>query len=184
MRFNFCLTHANLSSQFRDINIGYYVTQILDAVCNAYHEEDCLLLQTFCDFLKDLSIESRYREELEKSITLEFIQQIFLVLDFSQGNYLIRKLFQQMLNSSYSILNLNIYVFYFPIGNNRANELMYRFAREAMPLYAGNIHSLFEVRRRLEYRESKLKGLIKLDSKSSYLLIFIIDNCANSGCKT
>ena len=67
---------------------------------------------------------------------------------------------------------------------------MYRFAREAMPLYAGNIHSLFEVRRRLEYRESKLKGkgslimLIKLDSKSSYLLIFIIDNCANSGCKT
>ena len=85
LRFNFCLTQANLSSQFRDINIGYYVTQILDAVCHAYNEEDCLLLQTFCDFLKDLSNESRYRIDLEKSITLEFIQQIFLVLDCSQG---------------------------------------------------------------------------------------------------
>ena len=87
LRFNFCLTQANLSSQFRDINIGYYVTQILDAVCHAYNEEDCLLLQTFCDFLKDLSNESRYRIDLEKSITLEFIQQIFLVLDCSQGNF-------------------------------------------------------------------------------------------------
>ena len=85
LRFNFCLTQANLSSQFRDIKIGYYVTQILDAVCHVYNEEDNILLQTFCDFLKDLSNESRYRDDLEKSITLEFIQQIFLVLDYSQG---------------------------------------------------------------------------------------------------
>ena len=85
LRFNFCLTQANLSSAFRDINIGYYVTQILDAVCHVYSEEDSLLLQTFCDFLKELSKEPRYREELGRSITLEFIQQIFLVLDCSQG---------------------------------------------------------------------------------------------------
>ena len=32
------------------------------------------------------------------------------------------------------------------IGCNRANELIFRFAREAMSLYAGDIHSLLEVR--------------------------------------
>ena len=88
LRFNFCLTQANLSSQSGDINIGYYVTQLLDAVCHAYNEEDCLLLQTFCDFLKELSNETRYREDLIRSITLEFIQQIFLVLDCSQGIFI------------------------------------------------------------------------------------------------
>ena len=31
-------------------------------------------------------------------------------------------------------------------GCNRANELIFRFAREAMSLYAGDIHSLLEVR--------------------------------------
>ena len=30
-------------------------------------------------------------------------------------------------------------------GSNRANELIFRFAREALALYAGDIHSLLEV---------------------------------------
>jgi len=86
LRFNFCLSQANLSGQIStEINIGYYVTQILDAVCQVYSEEDCLLLQTFCDFLKDLGNETRYRKDLEHSIKLEFIQQLFLVQDCSQG---------------------------------------------------------------------------------------------------
>ena len=85
LRFNFCLTQANLSSQFRNITVGYYVTQILDAICHVYGEEDCLLLQTFCEFFKDLGNETRYREDLERSINLHFMQQIFLVLDYSQG---------------------------------------------------------------------------------------------------
>ena len=79
-----CWTGPN-STPIWAINIGYYVTQILDAVCQVYSEEDCLLLQTFCDFLKDLGNETRYRKDLEHSIKLEFIQQLFLVQDCSQG---------------------------------------------------------------------------------------------------
>ena len=33
----------------------------------------------------------------------------------------------------------------FALGCNRANELIFRFAREAVPLYAGDIHLLLEV---------------------------------------
>ena len=113
LRFNFSLTRANLSSQLQD-NVGHYVSQMLDAVCHTYGEEDCLLLQIYCDFLKDLGTEPRHREDLQRSISLEFIQQVFLVLDYSEGC-------------------------------NRANELIFRFAREAVSFYAGDIHSLLDL---------------------------------------
>ena len=113
LRFNFSLTRANLSSQLQD-NVGHYVSQMLDAVCHTYGEEDCLLLQIYCDFLKDLGKEPRHREDLQRSISLEFIQQVFLVLDYSEGC-------------------------------NRANELIFRFAREAVSFYAGDIHSLLDL---------------------------------------
>ena len=173
MRFNFCLTHANLSSQFRDINIGYYVTQILDAVCNAYHEEDCLLLQTFCDFLKDLSIESRYREELEKSITLEFIQQIFLVLDFSQGNCLTLKLFQQMLNSSYSILNLKYICILFSNRQQSCQWINVSVCKRSNASLCRKHSFLIWGKAAFRVSRKQVKMLIKLDSKSSYLLILL-----------
>ena len=88
LRFNFCLTEANLSSQMQDNvqdNIGQFVDQILDAVCSAYAEEDCLLLEIFCDFLTDLGNEPKHRQDLEKSVSLQFVQQIFLVLDYKEG---------------------------------------------------------------------------------------------------
>ena len=88
LRFNFGLSEANLSSQMQDNlqdNIGQFVDQILDAVCSAYAEEDCLLLQIFCDFLTDLGNEPKHRQDLEKSVSLQFVQQIFLVLDYKEG---------------------------------------------------------------------------------------------------
>ena len=143
LRFNFCLSQANLSGQIStEINIGYYVTQILDAVCQVYSEEDCLLLQTFCDFLKDLGNESRYRKDLEHSIKLEFIQQLFLVQDCSQGIRVLWLLFMDLLIDN---KQFNVNGIWFALGCNRANELIFRFAREAVPLYAGDIHLLLEV---------------------------------------
>ena len=134
-----------MSSQLRDINVGYYVTQILDAICHVYGEEDCILLQTFSDFLSYLGNEPRYREDLERSISLQFIQQIFLVLDYTQGC-------------------------------NRANEMIFRLAREAIPLYSGDIHSLLElimrtVSGRLEINTGNTKPCGFIDCSEAIMLL-------------
>ena len=68
-------------------------------------------------------------------------------------------------------------------GCNRANELIFRFAREAMSLYAGDIHSLLEVRTvnsRLIY---PIICIIKSHTRTEPLIVilfvFTADNCTN-----
>ena len=70
--------------QALDEDVSHFVNQLWDAVQTAYTKEDILLLQMFTDFLQQLR---SYHSSgvLKRTITVRLLQQIFLVLDFSEG---------------------------------------------------------------------------------------------------
>ena len=70
--------------QALDEDVSHYVNQLWDAVQTAYTKEDILLLQMFTDFLQQLR-GCHSSGVLRRTITVRLLQQIFLVLDFSEG---------------------------------------------------------------------------------------------------
>lgn len=97
-----------LSQKALDEDVSHFVNQLWDAVQTAYTKEDILLLQMFTDFLQQLR---SYHSSgvLRRTITVRLLQQIFLVLDFSEGS------------------------------NDKANNLMLQFVRHAIDMQGDGV---------------------------------------------
>ena len=88
----YSLTKVSLLSQnAQDDDVAGYINRLWDAVCAAHSDGNCLLLQIFNQFLADLGEEENNGKSLKSCVTLKLLQQIFLLIDYSDGKYLLHE---------------------------------------------------------------------------------------------